>query len=78
VTTSFALAAHGRLVDSLVTQPLGLVLFLMTAVGLILNAAAAWAGRSWFGPVTAYRFGTVIIALVLIALASWGYKWSVM
>jgi hypothetical protein len=77
VTTAFALAVHGRLAESLVTQPLGLVLFLGVLGGLVLNVAGVSVGRSWFGLVTVRRFYFVIIALTVIALVSWGYKWSV-
>jgi hypothetical protein len=77
VTTAFALAAHGHLAESLVTQPLGLVLFLGVLGGLVLSVASVSVGRSWFGLVTVRRFYFVIIALTVIALVSWGYKWSV-
>jgi|WetSurMetagenome_2_1015567.scaffolds.fasta_scaffold71130_4 hypothetical protein len=76
VTTSFTLAAHGQFVQSAVTQPFGLVFFLATVAGLALNAWTAVAGRTWFGLVTVRRATIVIIAGVIILLASWAYKWS--
>jgi hypothetical protein len=78
VTTSFALAAHGRLIDSFVNQPFGLLVFLMTVAGLAVNGVGAAMGRSWFGMVTVRRAGVTLIVTVAILLVSWAYKWSIM
>jgi hypothetical protein len=77
VTTAFALASHGRWWEALVTQPLGFVLFLGVVGGIVLNVAAAAAGRSWFGLVTVQRAFMALMVLVALTLVSWGYKWSV-
>lgn len=74
VTTSFALASHGRLGEALVNQPFGLVVFLLVVVGLALSAALAATGRSARELVTARRTVVAVVVLTVLALASWGYK----
>lgn len=76
VTTSFVLAAHGRLGEALANQPFGLLVFVLTAGGLALTAATLAAGRSWLPLVTANRIVAAIIFLALAGLASWAYKWA--
>jgi hypothetical protein len=77
VTTAYVLACHGRLVDALVTQPFGLLVFLGVAGGFALNVMSAAAGRSWLGWVTVGRVVFVLVVLALVGMASWGYKWSI-
>ena len=78
VTTSFVLAAHGRFRDALVNQPFGLLLFLLTAVGLATALATLVMGRSWLPHVTPYRVLALVLALMVLAAASWAYKWMTM
>jgi len=78
VTTSFALAAHGRIVDSLKNQPFGLLLFGLAAVGLMAVLTTLVAGRSWGPVVTPWTVKTFVLALMLAGLASWAYKWCTM
>jgi hypothetical protein len=78
VTTSFVLAAHGRLYEALVNQPFGLAVFLLTAGGLILTVATLATGRSWLPWLTVNRVLAAIIVLTVLGLVSWGYKWSTM
>jgi hypothetical protein len=76
-TTAFVLAAHGRLLDSLATQPIGLVLFLGTVGTLALGGVAAATGICWAGRLTVRRIGLAIIVLMVLAMVSWMYKWSI-
>jgi hypothetical protein len=76
VTTSFALASHGRFVESAVNQPFGLVVFVVMVAGLLVNAWAAIAGRTWFPLATVRRVSIIIIAGFIVLAVSWAYKWS--
>jgi len=78
VTTSFALAAHGRFGESFVTQPFGLILFILTAGGLLFTMTTVAAGRSWYPLATRWSVPSFIMALVILGLLSWMYKWSTM
>jgi hypothetical protein len=78
VTTSFALAAHGRFGESLVNQPFGLALFILAVTGLLLTVTTAAAGRSWYPLVTRWSVPSFIMALIILGLLSWMYKWSTM
>jgi len=78
VTTSYVLAAHGQFREALVTQPFGLIVFALVVAGLALSVALAAAGRSGLVLMTGGRVVAVVVALVVAALASWGYKWAAM
>lgn len=76
VTTSYVLAAHGRFYDALVNQPFGLLVFLGVAAGLVGAIGTLATGRSW-SPLA--RPSVVIpaaIVMLVLVLASWGYKWA--
>jgi hypothetical protein len=76
VTTSFALAAHGRLFDSFVNQPFGLILLLLAVMGLLVSLATLAAGRSWLPAATRWSVPAFIMALIILGLVSWVYKWA--
>ena len=78
VTTSFVLAAHGRFSDALKNQPFGLVLFALVVAGLVAMLATLAAGRSWGPVLVPWTVTTFILALVIVGLVSWMYKWSTM
>jgi len=78
VTTAYALAAHGRFVDALVTQPFGLACFVLTAAAAAALAAALAARRSLLPLVATYGVAAPALALLLLALASWAYTWWTM
>ena len=77
VTTSFALAAHGRFVDSFLNQPFGFVCFLVT-VGLLAGLGVTLVARRSWQPFF-MRVNPLIIlgVLLIILLISWAYKWSI-
>jgi hypothetical protein len=76
VTTSFALAAHGRIGEAFVNQPFGLAVFVCVLGGLLLSGFTLIAGRSWAPLVTVNRVLATVILLAVIAAVSWGYKWT--
>ncbi len=77
VTTSVALAAHGRIFDAARTQPFGLF------VALAIPAAAVWAvaghlrGRDLYRDLTSIRFGAWAWWLAGGVAAAWAYKIAV-
>lgn len=75
VTTAYVLAAHGRFVRALVTQPFGLACFVLTVAAAVALAAALVARRSLMPLVTTYGVAAPAVAMLLLALASWAYKW---
>ncbi len=74
VTTAVSLAAHGRVLDSLRTQPFGLVLMAAT-LGTTLWALA-WhrRGRDLYAEFPRRRWKGHGTALALLALLAWLYK----
>ena len=76
VTTSFALAAHGRIGEAFVNQPFGLAVFVCVLGGLLLTIFTLVTGRSWVLLVTVNRALATVIILAVIAAVSWGYKWT--
>jgi hypothetical protein len=76
VTTSFAMAAHGRIGEAFVNQPFGVAVFLCVLGGLLLSVFTLATGRSWAPLVTVNRVLATVIILAVIAAVSWGYKWS--
>jgi hypothetical protein len=73
-TTSFALAAHGRLWAAIVNQPAGGLLALATAMAAVISAYAMVSGMS-LAPLArrfaGFRWG---VGFGLVLLAGWGYK----
>lgn len=74
LTTAFADMAHGRVVEALVAQPFGAVLFalvLVLASGLTVSAVG---GRSCKPLLYSAKAPLVIYGLIVLWLASWGFK----
>ncbi len=79
MTTSFTWAAHGDLWASFVTQPMGFVLALASAMTALVCLWAACTGARVQGPAEAILLRPVVgwSALVFF-LAAWGWKiWAV-
>lgn len=74
VTTAFSRMAHGRVVDALIAQPFGVVLFLLTVTAALGLAAMAVSGRSCLPLAYHPRVPALIHALVVLWLAGWGFK----
>jgi hypothetical protein len=78
MTTAFALAAKGRILDSFVAQPMGCLLAVMAGMTLV---GAAWTVVSGHTLWPVYeRLWTARTAwlLGLAALFAWGYKCAAM
>lgn len=74
MTTAFSHAADGNLLASFLTQPLGSLLALATAIAFLSGMYVAFTGSrigSMFGRLWTYRTGWIIAGLVVV---SWGYK----
>ena len=78
MTTAFALASKGRIVESFVTQPMGCVLAIATGMALV---AALWTlatGRSVW-PIYERMWGARLAWFAgIAALLAWGYKTALM
>ncbi|MFW6336806.1 MAG: DUF2752 domain-containing protein [Phycisphaeraceae bacterium] len=74
MTTSFALAADGRLIDAFHVQPFGALLALLSAVAVLLAGYAAIAGMSLMPLLSALTNSSVILTAVALLLAAWAYK----
>ena len=74
MTTAFAHAADGHLLASFLTQPLGFLLALGTAMALLLGSFVAVTAAPVHRPLAGLvrpRTGWLVLAM---ALAAWGYK----
>lgn len=77
-TTSFALAAHARPIDSFRNQPFGFALFLLTVAGTPLTFWAAARGVSLFEATERWPWGRIFCGFLGLWLLAWGYKWLVL
>ncbi|MEM8757577.1 MAG: DUF2752 domain-containing protein [Planctomycetota bacterium] len=74
MTTAFTHAADGDLVSSFVTQPMGMLLAVLTAAGFWVALHAAITG-SLLAPLLARLLtGRTLIVAGVLAAAAWGYK----
>lgn len=78
MTTSFALAADGRLIDAFFNQPAGALLALLTAIVALLSAYAMVKGMSLMPLVLALWKPMTIAAIAIMVLGAWGYKILIM
>ncbi|MDP2305744.1 MAG: DUF2752 domain-containing protein [Pseudomonadota bacterium] len=77
MTTTFALMAHFRLMEALVNQPFGVVLFALTVIGSVLGIADMVTGRGiiraafrWVGR----REQLLALGLLFGMIGGWIYK----
>jgi hypothetical protein len=77
VTTAFVLVAQGRLVDGLVTQPLGAALALGAGATVLAAGYAAWYGLSLVPLLAPLWRPSIVLGGVALVLLSWGYKMAV-
>lgn len=74
MTTSFSLAAHGRLIASFINQPGGAVLAILTSMVAVASGFTLLTGVSlWMMAAGLFRPSTFILAGAFFALA-WVYK----
>jgi hypothetical protein len=76
-TTTFALAADGRLVDGFKNQPMGFLVFLGTVVLVPIFAIAAVRGASIFEATERWPWKRLVLAFIALWLLGWIYKWKV-
>jgi hypothetical protein len=74
MTTAFAHAADGNLVGSFLTQPLGAVLALATAMAFLVGGYVAITGSRVGGLFPQLWGRRFTLGLVLFVLGAWGYK----
>ncbi|NIA21842.1 MAG: DUF2752 domain-containing protein [Anaerolineaceae bacterium] len=74
LTTAFALMAHGRVVEGVVVQPFGAVLFVLTVAAAVTVPVTLLLGRSWNLILLRINAPVWLYALVFLALAAWIYK----
>lgn len=78
MTTSFALAAKGRLLASFATQPAGCLLAVATGMALVASSWTLVTGRTLW-PVYERLWGARLAWIVgVVVLLSWGYKAALM
>jgi hypothetical protein len=74
MTTAFAYAAKGRLLDSFVTQPMGCILAVATGMAFVGSAWTLVTGRTVW-PVYERLWSARAAWLIgIAALLAWGYK----
>ena len=74
MTTSFTHAAHGDLLASLATQPMGMLLSVATAAGFWIALLTAATGSRLGERVLGMLTGRTLIVLATLAAAAWVYK----
>lgn len=74
MTTSFALAADGRLIASFINQPAGALLALLTAIVALLSGYASFKGLSLFPLLGVFWRPMTIVAFGVIVIAAWVYR----
>ena len=74
MTTSFALAANGRLIDAFHVQPFGALLAVLSAVAVLLGGYAALVGMSLAPLLSAVVNTSVFITAIALLFAAWAYK----
>jgi hypothetical protein len=76
MTTSFAYAVRGRLIDAAVTQPFGLLIALGTGVTFWASLYIALTGSQLGGLVGRAMGPRALWSLAALAAAAWAYKWA--
>lgn len=74
MTTSFALAADGRLITAFITQPAGALLALIVAIAALLSGYASFKGLSLFPLIGTFWRPMTVIALAVVVLGGWMFK----
>lgn len=74
MTTAFANATHGHLLDGFLSQPFGFVLALATSIAFWLGAYVAITGSMVYKSVTALWRPAFIWSLAVLAFLAWLFK----
>ena len=78
MTTSFALASDGHLIDAFINQPAGALLALITAIVALLSGYAAIKGLNLLPMMLAIWKPSTLFILGGIVVGSWAYKIMIM
>ncbi len=74
MTTAYSQAAHGHLLNSMICQPMGALLAVLTATTMVVAAYVAATGSA-LGKTLSQRFTPrFFLAMAILAVAAWGYK----
>jgi hypothetical protein len=73
-TTAFAYFAHGNLLASFYTQPMGFLLSLMTAASVWIGFYVAFTGRPVHRLMKLLPSRYYLMPLLVIAMLAWGWK----
>lgn len=74
MTTSYAELAHGHLIRSLIAQPAGTVLALLTAATFWIGSYIAVTGRPSARVLNSVPWARMLLTLLAIVLVAWVYK----
>jgi len=74
MTTSFAYFAHGKVLASVITQPMGAVLALLAAAGAWVGLYIALTGRPVHRLMRFVPSRYYLMPLLVLALLAWGWK----
>lgn len=74
MTTSFTLAAKGRLLEAFVAQPCGAALALFAAIMVVVSGYALVRNVSLVPLLVMLWRPPTVLALVVLAIGAWGYK----
>lgn len=74
MTTAFAHAADGDLVSSFLTQPMGCLLAIATAMALVVSVYVLVTGSRITSVFTRYWNGRTAWIVAMLVVAAWGYK----
>jgi len=74
MTTAFAFAAKGRLIESFATQPMGCLLAIVTGMAFVGSAWTLASGRTVWPVFERLWSARVAWILGIAALLAWGYK----
>jgi len=77
MTTTFSMAAHGRLLDALVNQPFGVALFFVNLAAVVVAVLEITGPRQRWRRIYAWvmdREGWVALAMLLGMVGGWGVR----
>jgi len=77
MTTSFALAANGRLLTALAVQPAGAILAVLTASTAWLAGLVALLGLRVHAPLAPLARPRMLLIVGGVLLLAWAYKWFI-
>ena len=78
MTTSFAYLVRGHVISSLIAQPFGMVLCVLTAAGVWAGAYIAWTGKASHRLLKLIPARVHVIGWPTLALSAWLWKLALM